>query len=70
MPLTHTFDLDVDAMLEAIARHRPALVWLPYPNNPTGNLFDAAAIERIIRATPGLCAIDEAYYAYADATFL
>lgn len=70
VPLTADFDLDVDAMLEAIARYRPALVWLPFPNNPTGNLFDAAAIERIIRAAPGLCAIDEAYYAYADATFL
>ena len=70
VPLTATFDLDVEAMLRAISRHRPALVWLPFPNNPTGNLFDVAAIERIVRAAPGLCAIDEAYYAYADATFL
>ena len=57
-------------MLAAIERERPALVWLAFPNNPTGNLFDVAGIERIIRAAPGLVAIDEAYYAFADASFL
>jgi histidinol-phosphate aminotransferase len=64
------FSLDTEAMLAAIERERPALVWLAYPNNPTGNLFDAADVERIIRAAPGLVAVDEAYYAFADATFL
>ena len=34
------FALDAGAMLAAIERERPALVWLAYPNNPTGNLFD------------------------------
>ena len=33
-------------MLEAIAREQPALVLLAYPNNPTGNLFAAADVER------------------------
>jgi histidinol-phosphate aminotransferase len=64
------FSLDVDAMLEAIDRVRPALVFIAYPNNPTGNLFDASAVERIVRAAPGLVVVDEAYYAYADASFL
>jgi len=68
--LRDDFSLDVDAMLDAIARDRPALVFIAYPNNPTGNLFDAADVERIIRAAPGLVVIDEAYYAYADASFL
>jgi histidinol-phosphate aminotransferase len=70
VPLRSDFSLDADAMLEAIARDRPVLVWLACPNNPTGNLFDASDVERIARAAPGLVAIDEAYYAYADATFL
>jgi histidinol-phosphate aminotransferase len=64
------FSVDVDAMLAAIERERPALVWLAYPNNPTGNLFAAADIERIVRAAPGLCIVDEAYYAFAGETFL
>ncbi len=70
VPLRPDFALDTDAMLDAIAREEPALVWLAYPNNPTGNLFDAAAVERIIRAAPGIVAVDEAYYAFAGSSFL
>jgi histidinol-phosphate aminotransferase len=68
--LQDNFDLDGDAMLAAIERERPALVWLAYPNNPTGNLFDAGTVERIVRAAPGLVVVDEAYYAFADRSFL
>ncbi len=70
VPLTTDFELDLPAVLEAIRRHQPALVFLAYPNNPTGNLFDAGAIEQIIRATPGLVVVDEAYYAFASASFI
>ncbi|MEO6929168.1 MAG: histidinol-phosphate transaminase, partial [Casimicrobiaceae bacterium] len=70
VPLGEDFALDVDAMLAAIARERPALVWLAFPNNPTGNLFDVAAIEAIVRAAPGLVVIDEAYYAFANRSFI
>ena len=57
-------------MLAAIERERPALIFLAYPNNPTGNLFAAAGIEAILRAAPGLVVVDEAYHAFADASFL
>ena len=70
VPLRADLTLDVDAMLAAIARDEPALVWLAYPNNPTGTLFPAADVERILRAAPGIVAVDEAYYAFADASFL
>ena len=70
VPLRGDFDLDIDAMLAAIATHGPALIWLALPNNPTGNLFDEAAIEKIIAAAPGLVALDEAYYAFAERSML
>ena len=70
VPLTDDFELDLSATLAAIRQHQPALVFLSYPNNPTGNLFDAAAIARIIEAAPGLVVVDEAYYAFADASFI
>jgi histidinol-phosphate aminotransferase len=70
VPLRADFALDLDAMLAAIARERPALVWLAFPNNPTGNLFDIAAIEAVVRAAPGIVAIDEAYYAFANRSFI
>jgi histidinol-phosphate aminotransferase len=70
VPLTENFSLDLPALLNAIQRHQPALVFLAYPNNPTGNLFNAEAIAQIIAATPGLVVVDEAYYAFASASFI
>ena len=70
VPLTQDFALDAPAMLEAIRQHQPALVFLAYPNNPTGNLFDATVMEQIIAAAPGLVVVDEAYYAFANASFI
>lgn len=70
VPLEADFSLDLPAMLEAIRRERPALVFLAYPNNPTGNLFDAAAIRQVIQAAPGLVVVDEAYYAFARDSFI
>ncbi|MGH8802377.1 MAG: histidinol-phosphate transaminase [Casimicrobiaceae bacterium] len=70
VPLTPDLELDLDAMLGVIAREHPALVWLASPNNPTGTLFAAADIERILRATPGLVVVDEAYSAYAPESIL
>ena len=70
VPLTRDFALDLPAVLAALQRHQPALVFLAYPNNPSGNLFDAAAISQIIAAAPGLVVVDEAYYAFASASFI
>ena len=70
VPLTEDFALDLPAMLTAIRQHQPALVFIAYPNNPTGNLFDAEAIKQIIAAAPGLVVVDEAYYAFASASFI
>jgi histidinol-phosphate aminotransferase len=70
VPLTEDFSLDLNAMLAAIERHQPALIFLAYPNNPTGNLFDEAAIVKIIEAADGLVVVDEAYYAFASNSFL
>lgn len=70
VPLRKDFSLDLDTMLAAIDRHRPAVIFLAYPNNPTGNLFDPAAIESILQATSGIVVVDEAYHAFADASFI
>ncbi|MCL5668672.1 MAG: aminotransferase class I/II-fold pyridoxal phosphate-dependent enzyme, partial [Gammaproteobacteria bacterium] len=70
VPLRNDFTLDLDAMLEAIQRHQPALVFIAYPNNPTGNLFDEQALRRIIEQSPGLVVLDEAYHAFAGASFM
>jgi len=64
------FSLDMFAMLEAIETYQPALVFLAYPNNPTGNAFDLNDIEDILDNSPGLVAVDEAYAPFAKHSFM
>jgi len=73
VPLTPEFELDEAAMLAAIERHRPALTYIAYPNNPTANLFDDAVIDRIVAAIghqQGLVVFDEAYQPYSSRTWM
>ncbi|MCU0951552.1 MAG: histidinol-phosphate transaminase [Burkholderiaceae bacterium] len=70
VPLTADFALDREAMLAAIAEHRPAVIFIAWPNNPTGNLFDRATVEAILDAAPGLVVLDEAYLPFAQDTWL
>ena len=72
VPVKADFSLDLPAMLAAIEQHRPALVFLAYPNNPTGNLFDADAMVAIIRALgeTGIAVVDEAYQPFARTSFM
>jgi histidinol-phosphate aminotransferase len=57
-------------MLAAIDAHRPALVFIAYPNNPTGNLFARGDLEAVLDRTGGLVVIDEAYLPFAQDTWL
>lgn len=73
VPLRADFSLDQGAILAAIDREQPALTFIAYPNNPTGNLFDRVAVHEIIAATGqygGLVVIDEAYFAFSPESFL
>lgn len=68
--LSDSFDLDMLAMRKKITEQQPAIIFLAYPNNPTGNLFDTDAIREIIALAPGLVIVDEAYEPFADASFI
>jgi histidinol-phosphate aminotransferase len=73
VPLTPEFELDVVAMLGAIARHKPSITYIAYPNNPTANLWNDAAIEKIIAAVGeqgGLVVMDEAYQPFAARSWI
>ena len=73
VPLSARFELDEVAMLAAIEQHRPAITYLAFPNNPTANLFDDGACERIVDAVGrqrGLVVFDEAYQPFASRTWL
>jgi histidinol-phosphate aminotransferase len=73
VPLTATFELDAEAMLAAIATHRPALTYIAYPNNPTANLFDERTVERVVAAVgaqDGLVVFDEAYQPFSSRSWM
>ncbi|GAB4205427.1 MAG: histidinol-phosphate transaminase [Tibeticola sp.] len=73
VPLTADFALDEAAMTAAIETHRPAIVYLAYPNNPTANLWDDAVIERLIALQArlgGLVVIDEAYQPFSSRSWI
>ncbi|RZI44955.1 histidinol-phosphate transaminase [Herbaspirillum sp. HC18] len=72
VPLKSDFTLDKAAMLAAIEQHKPAITYLAYPNNPTGNAFDNDDMVEIIRAVgdSGVVVVDEAYQPFAQTSFM
>jgi len=71
VPLTAAFELDEPAVLRAIDEHRPSVVFLALPNNPTGTLWRLGfAVELAARHRDLVVVSDEAYFAYSGATLL
>jgi histidinol-phosphate aminotransferase len=69
-PLRDDFSFDADAFVERMQAENPALVFLAYPNNPTGVLYPEEEVLKVIRACPGLVVVDEAYHVFAGRSFL
>jgi histidinol-phosphate aminotransferase len=61
VPRTREFGIDKHAAVAAIAEHRPDLVFVTSPNNPTGAAVPLDTIAAICAAAPGMVAVDEAY---------
>lgn len=70
VPLNKDFSLDMPALRQALDEEQPAVVFLAWPNNPTGNLFAEAEVVEIIERAPGLVVVDEAYAPFAQASFI
>src|SRR5439155_74727 len=60
VPLSADFSLDLPAVRAAIEREQPSLVFIAYPNNPTGNLFAASDVDAILRVAPVLVRVADA----------
>ena len=70
VPLSTDFSLDMAAMRAAIEQHQPAVTFLAWPNNPTGNLFAESDVLEIIERAPGIVVLDEAYTSFAEQSFM
>lgn len=64
VPLTTVFQLDLDAIEEAIDPFTK-LIFICSPNNPTGNSISKADVEVLLNNFEGLVVIDEAYINYS-----
>ncbi len=69
VPLDANYQLDYEAMLAAIKKFDPALIFIAYPNNPTGNLWSRQDIQAILNESQGIVVIDEAYGPFAGDSF-
>lgn len=70
VPLREDYTLDRDAFLAQMEEHDPALVFIAYPNNPTGVLYREDDVLAILRAANGVVVIDEAYHVFAQKSFM
>ncbi len=64
-PRARDFTLDAATVLAAIAQHRPDVVVITTPNNPTGTSTPLAVIEQVLAATDAIVVVDEAYQEFA-----
>lgn len=63
--LTADFQLKAEEIL-ATCNSQTKIIWLCSPNNPTGNLLDRSAIQKVITNFEGIVVVDEAYIDFAD----
>lgn len=59
--LDENFDVDPEEVLATGAR----VIYLCWPNNPTGTLISRDALEQIVVNAPGVVVLDEAYWEFA-----
>jgi histidinol-phosphate aminotransferase len=68
VPFGPRFEADEAALLAAVAQHRPNLVFLATPNNPTGTQWPRSTVVKLLADFPDvITVVDEAYLAYCDA---
>ncbi len=60
------YRITADKLLGACDAHTK-LMWICSPNNPTGNLIEREAIEKVLQMFQGIVIIDEAYSDFANA---
>ncbi len=66
VPRRPDFSVDITAVVEAVHRHQPKLLFITSPNNPDGSVITDAELETLL-ALPTIVVLDEAYIAFADA---
>ena len=66
----NNFSLNEDKVLEEAKKENSSIVFIAYPNAPTGNYFAEDKIIKIIEESGCLVVVDEAYYEFGKKTFV
>jgi histidinol-phosphate aminotransferase len=69
VPLKPNLELDEEKFFQVLENYNPALMFISYPNNPTGNLFDRKTLDRLRKKVP-LMVSDEAYFDFSGETYI
>ncbi|MEW6104053.1 MAG: histidinol-phosphate transaminase [bacterium] len=68
IPLKPDFELNCEGIIKEGKKN--SIIFIAYPNNPTGNCFEIEAILKIIKETESIVVIDEAYFEFSKKTFV
>ncbi|MBT3923354.1 MAG: histidinol-phosphate transaminase [Nitrospina sp.] len=69
-PLNDNWDFEAGPALKILIEQKARIVFISYPNNPTGNCFSEKEIQQIIEQFEGIVVLDEAYQDFSGKTFL
>lgn len=56
----------IDKLCNLAKKNNAALIWICNPNNPTGDVYEQEYIERIVKNSPSLVIVDEAFFEFYD----
>jgi histidinol-phosphate aminotransferase len=63
--LAEDFAYDAPALLSAVKELQPDVTIICSPNNPTGSALSDADLSALLRQSPGLVVVDEAYHEFS-----
>ncbi|SYZ32200.1 histidinol-phosphate transaminase [Propionibacterium australiense] len=66
VPRRDDHTLDADLVVSAVAEHRPDVLLITTPNNPTGTLTPVKVIEEICERVDCIVVVDEAYQEFTE----
>ena len=68
--LDSQWNFNADALLRSAEENNSRIIFLSYPNNPTGNCFSDIQVQKVIESFQGIVVIDEAYHDFSRKSFI
>lgn len=69
-PLNENWDFKAAPIIEKLVASHVRIIFISYPNNPTGNCFSRTEIQKLVENFEGIVVLDEAYYDFSGQTFI